>query len=99
MWVKCNKGESMRVNVRGSINLTAALVALLACVQPMMASDRDFILQEAGKGVWVAIATDSGRAGGNAGFVVGDDGIAVIDTFEHPDAAGNLLAAIRRVSL
>lgn len=37
-----------------------------------------------GPGIWAAVATDTGRAGGNAGFVVGDDGIAIIGTFEHP---------------
>jgi glyoxylase-like metal-dependent hydrolase (beta-lactamase superfamily II) len=50
-----------------------------------------------GDGVWAAIVDDSGKAGGNAGFVVGDDGIAVIDTFENAVAARELLTAIRQI--
>ena len=48
--------------------------------------------------MWATIVTDGGKAGGNAGFVVGDDGIAVIDTFEDAGAARELLAAIRQIS-
>ncbi len=88
----------MTLNMRCSISLVAALVAILACARPMIAADRDFILQQAGKGVWVAIAPDSGRAGGNAGFIVGEDSIAVVDTFEHEDAARDFLAEIRKIS-
>ena len=91
--------ESMTRKIAAAI---AAFLALLSIVPFagtwVFAQSQDFSLQSVATGVWVAIATDTGRAGGNAGFVIGDDGIAVIDTFEHPDAAGNLLAAIRRVS-
>ena len=64
----------------------------------MFAADPGFTLQDMGQGVWVAIATDTGRAGGNAGVVIGEDGIAIIDTFEHPDAAQVLLREIRKIS-
>lgn len=62
------------------------------------AQSTDFSLEQIGDGVWAAIVNDAGKAGGNAGFVVGDDGIAVIDTFENPGAASDLLAAIRKIS-
>ena len=62
------------------------------------ALDADFTLEKVGLDVWAAIATDTGRAGGNAGFVIGEDGIAVIDTFEYPDAAQALLVEIRKIS-
>ena len=29
---------------------------------------------------WAAIVNDEGLAGGNAGFVIGDDGVLVVDT-------------------
>ena len=58
----------------------------------------DFTLHTIGDGVWAAIVNDAGKAGGNAGFVVGDDGVAVIDTFEDPGAAKELLAEIRKIT-
>lgn len=55
-----------------------------------------FALHEVGKGVWAAISPDGSKAGANAGFVIGDDGVAVIDSFQNVDAARELLAAIRQ---
>ncbi|HET9783561.1 MAG TPA: MBL fold metallo-hydrolase, partial [Terriglobales bacterium] len=54
-----------------------------------------FTLHEVGRGVFAAIATPGSSAGSNAGFVIGDDGVLVVDTFEDPAAAQALLAAIR----
>ncbi len=58
----------------------------------------DFQLRQIGKGVWAAIVSDEGLAGGNAGFVIGDDGVAVIDTFQDPRPAAALLAQIRKLT-
>lgn len=52
-----------------------------------VAQSSNFTIQNLGSGVWAAIAIDAGKAGGNAGFVAGDDGLLVIDTFESPEAA------------
>ena len=54
-----------------------------------------FTLHDLGSGVWAAIAVPGSGAGSNAGFVIGDDGVVVIDTFQSADAAKALLAAIR----
>jgi glyoxylase-like metal-dependent hydrolase (beta-lactamase superfamily II) len=62
------------------------------------AAPSDFVLQKIGDGVWAAIVNDEGKAGGNAGFVVGDDGVVVIDTFQDPEPAADLLAAIRKIT-
>jgi cyclase len=62
------------------------------------ADSANFTLVPLGNGVWAAIAKEGGKAGGNAGFVVGDDGVAVIDTFEDPAAAVELLARIREIT-
>ncbi|MGD8375209.1 MAG: MBL fold metallo-hydrolase [Acidobacteriota bacterium] len=53
-----------------------------------------FTLKPLGHGVYAAIDVE-GRAGANAGFIVGDDGVVVVDTFYRPAAAEALLAAIR----
>jgi cyclase len=53
-----------------------------------------FTLKHLGSNVWAAI--DSGGAKANAGFVIGADSVAVIDTFFSRQAAEQLLAEIRR---
>jgi cyclase len=58
----------------------------------------DFSLQKVGSGVWAAIVNDAGKAGGNAGFIIGDDGVAVVDTFQDPQPAADLLAEIRKIT-
>jgi cyclase len=58
-----------------------------------------FTVHEVGSGVWAAIdnsAAQKARAGANAGFVIGSDGVLVVDTFENPAAAQELLNQIRQ---
>jgi glyoxylase-like metal-dependent hydrolase (beta-lactamase superfamily II) len=57
-----------------------------------------FTLKPLGHNVWAAIDDPKGDAGANAGFVIGDDGVAVIDTFENPEAARQMLAEIRKLT-
>jgi glyoxylase-like metal-dependent hydrolase (beta-lactamase superfamily II) len=57
-----------------------------------------FTLKPLGHGMYAAIDNPKGEAGANAGFVVGDDGVAVIDTFENAPAAQALLGEIRMVT-
>ncbi len=61
----------------------------------MPATPPPFELKLIGPNIWAAIDDAKGDAGANAGFVVGDDGVAVIDTFENEAAAKALLAQIR----
>jgi glyoxylase-like metal-dependent hydrolase (beta-lactamase superfamily II) len=89
----------MTKNIWTTTTKVVALLSLfLVCAGSTSAQSADFSLHRIGDGVWAAIVTDAGKAGGNAGFVVGDEGIAVIDTFEDPGAARELLAAIRKIS-
>src|SRR5580704_4479448 len=57
-----------------------------------------FTLKPLGHNVWAAIDNAKGEAGANAGFVIGDNGVAIIDTFENPEAAKQLLAEIRKLT-
>jgi glyoxylase-like metal-dependent hydrolase (beta-lactamase superfamily II) len=57
-----------------------------------------FALKPLGHNVYAAIDTAKGEAGANAGFLIGDDGVAVFDTFENPDASKQLLAEIRKLT-
>ena len=49
-------------------------------------------------GVYSAIDGPEGRSGSNAGFVIGDDGVLVIDSFFDPAATTALIAAIRKLT-
>jgi len=73
------------------------VAAAAALSRPTLAG-QDFVLEKVGEGIWAAIVNDDGKAGGNAGFVIGDDGIAVIDTFQDPRPAAELLREIRKIS-
>jgi len=57
-----------------------------------------FTLHEVGKGVWAAVSAPGSHAGGNTGFVVGSDGVGVIDDFQTPEAAQALLEAIHKTT-
>lgn len=63
-------------------------VAIAANTQPF------FTLHEVGNGVWAAIAVPGSHAGSNSGFIVGDNGVLVVDSFEDPAAAQALLKVI-----
>ncbi|HTW64499.1 MAG TPA: MBL fold metallo-hydrolase [Bryobacteraceae bacterium] len=75
---------------------TLLLFAGLSRAQP--AGVQDFRLQQIGNGIWAAIVNDAGLAGGNAGFVIGSDGVLVIDTFQDPRPAETLLGEIRKLT-
>ena len=57
-----------------------------------------FTLKQVGPNAWAAIDNPKATspAASNAGFVIGDDGVVVIDTFSTEDAAKQLLAEIQQ---
>src|SRR5215469_18608027 len=75
-----------------AIFLAATALAQAPAAQP------PFELKLIGPNIWAAIDDAKGDAGANAGFVVGDDGVAVIDTFENEAAAKALLEQIRALT-
>jgi hypothetical protein len=68
------------------------LVSVLLPLSGARAAGPDYRLEQAGNGVWAAIVNDEGLAGGNAGFIIGDESVAVIDTFQDFRPAQALLA-------
>lgn len=70
--------------------LLAAMLALPGAAAP------GFTVKEAAPGVF-AVITDPAEepTHGNAGFVIGSDGVLVVDSFATPEAAERLLAEIR----
>ena len=74
-------------------------VALLTQAQtPSQAAPQQgpaFTIKQVGKGVYAAI---SARAGGNSGFIIGDDAVLVVDTFINQTPARDLLGEIRKLT-
>ncbi|MGC1302229.1 MAG: MBL fold metallo-hydrolase, partial [Caulobacteraceae bacterium] len=64
---------------------------------PAKAAD-PFVLKQVGPGVYAAIDGPQGRSGSNAGFVIGDDGVLVVDSFFNPEATKALVADIRKIT-
>ena len=69
--------------------------------QPMGNADLKgppFVLTMIGPGVYAAINQPGSYAGSNAGFIVGDDGVVVVDAFSNPDVARYFLGEIRKIT-
>ncbi|MGH9570320.1 MAG: MBL fold metallo-hydrolase [Candidatus Angelobacter sp.] len=58
----------------------------------------DFAIHRVGEGVYAAVSPDRSKAGSNAGFIVGANGVLVVDTFTNVASANELLAEIRKVT-
>jgi cyclase len=57
-----------------------------------------FTIKSLGNNVYAAIAAPRSTAGSNSGFIIGDNGVVVVDTFVTADAAKVLLAEIQKVT-
>jgi cyclase len=69
-----------------------------AAAQAAPAPSLPFVLRQVGPGTYAAIDGPDHKSGSNAGFVIGDDGVLVIDAFFNPDAARALVGEIRRLT-
>jgi glyoxylase-like metal-dependent hydrolase (beta-lactamase superfamily II) len=72
----------------------AALLLCATCGRLMADPTPFFTLHPLGTGVWAAISPAQGKAGSNAGFIIGSDGVLVVDSFVEPAAAQALLEEI-----
>jgi cyclase len=88
------------MRIANSLAVVFLFVAGAAHAQTSTAASNalPFTLKPLGHNVWAAIDDAKGDAGANAGFVIGEDGVAVIDTFENPEAAKQMLAEIRKLT-
>jgi glyoxylase-like metal-dependent hydrolase (beta-lactamase superfamily II) len=82
------------------IGIFAAVSALggAAFAQAPPAAPLPFVLKQIGPGVYAAIDGPEHKAGSNAGFVIGDDGVLVVDSFFNLDSARALVAEIHRLT-
>ncbi len=84
--------------------IAIAIVISIGCFASAPASsvapkaEDDFQIVKVADGVYAAIAKPSSLAGGNAGFVIGDDGVLIFDTFYTPAAISELIAEIEALT-
>lgn len=88
----------MRQTIWLSFLLVASCSASYAQTAAVPATSLPFTIKPLGNNVYAAIADLKSSAGSNSGFVIGDDGVAVIDTFVNPAAAKQLLAEIQKLT-
>ena len=74
------------------------IIALLLGAAAVQSAQLPFELKQVGPGVYAAIDGPDHKAGSNAGFVIGDDGVLVIDSFFTTDAARALVGEIHRLT-
>ena len=78
--------------------LLVLTLALAARAQQPSSNVLPFTLKPLGNNVYAAIANPKSNAGSNSGFIIGDDGVIVVDTFVTADAAKALLAEIQKLT-
>src|SRR5262249_9557788 len=78
--------------------IVPAFLVTLAALTAYSADTPDFTVKKSGEGIYAAIGADGDKAGSNAGFVIGSNGVVVIDTFEDVAPARDLLAEIRKIT-
>src|SRR5438045_1673745 len=61
-------------------------------------AEDDFTIVQVADGVYAAIAKPGGLASGNAGFIIGDDGVVIFDTFFTPTAIEELIGEIQSLT-
>jgi glyoxylase-like metal-dependent hydrolase (beta-lactamase superfamily II) len=61
-------------------------------------ADDDFQLVKVAEGVYAGIAKPGGLASGNAGFVIGDGGVLIVDSFFTPVAVEELIDEIGKLT-
>lgn len=61
---------------------------------PAPKAEDNFTLVKVTDGVYAAVTKPGGLASGNAGFIVGDDGVLMVDTFFTPAAVEDLIGVI-----
>ena len=80
-----------------SFSLMSAIGVSRSNPTPAKTED-DFQLVKVSEGVYAAIAKSGGLATGNAGFVIGEDGVLIFDTFSTPAALEELIEEIQKLT-
>lgn len=86
------------INRNTLLTLAVAGVWLSSASRAQTPVEPPFVLRQVGPSVFAAIHNPKAKepSYANAGFIIGDDGVAVVDTFANAGAATHLLSEIRR---
>ena len=82
----------------GGAAAAAMLLVGPAHAQAAAADALPFVLKQLGPGVYAAIDGPERKSLSNAGFVIGDDGVLVIDSLFTPETAQALVSEIRKLT-
>jgi cyclase len=74
------------------------LILGLFSIPALGADTPDFNVKKIADGVYAAVSPDRSKAGSNAGFIVGANGVVVVDSFLGAGPAKELVDEIRKVS-
>jgi glyoxylase-like metal-dependent hydrolase (beta-lactamase superfamily II) len=77
---------------------TIAILALACGVPASAQAPLPFELKQVGPGIYAAIDGPERKSFSNAGFVIGDDGVLVVDAFLYPEATKALVGEIRKLT-
>ncbi len=96
----------VRLRHRTTVTLVLLPIALMIAtgffcpeqVRSAPKAEDDFQLIKVADGVYAAIAKPGGLASGNAGFVIGDEGVLIFDTFFTPAALEELIVEIQTLT-
>jgi glyoxylase-like metal-dependent hydrolase (beta-lactamase superfamily II) len=78
--------------------LVVTVTAFVALGGAASAQTLPFVLKQVGPGVYAAIDGPEHKAGSNSGFVIGDDGVLVVDAFFNVESAKALVGEIHRLT-
>ena len=84
--------------MRPGAAVEAAALAFAAAAPVPAQPALPFVLKQVGPGVYAAIDGPEHKAGSNAGVVIGDDGVLVVDAFFNQPAARALVGEIHRLT-
>jgi len=76
----------------------ARIAELKAVAAPLSSTALPFVVKQVGPGVYAVIDGPERKAIGNAGFVIGDDGVLVIDSLFTPGMAQVMVDEIRKLT-
>ncbi len=90
-----------RTNSLTHLVITVAVLRIVLCTGASFGQTpvpAPFTLKPLGHNAYAAITTPGAGAGGNAGVVIGVDGVLVVDSFQRVEPARTLLAEIRKLT-
>src|SRR5262245_3089917 len=104
-WFTTAPVKSKPMKIRFLLSLAIGFGILIGSVSsgssgavPAPKAEDDFQLVKVADGGYAAIARPGGLASGNAGFVIGDDGVLIFDTFFTPAAIEELIGEIQKLT-